>query len=298
MDKEYLIKKWLNGTLTDAETQAFKNLEEAEHYQEIIDEAKRFKGDVNSKVKPLETFEKRLTVKKDNSFQWIKIASGIAAIFVLGLVLFTFLNKNDIHTVKTDSAQIELITLPNNSIVNLNHLSELEYDSSDWNLNRSLRLKGEAYFEVAKGNPFEVSTEFGKVSVLGTKFNVLSRDNIFKVTCYEGVVEVVHQDGKIKLYEGSEFSLRSGKVRTSDVVVAEPYWLRDMSVFKNTSLNKVIEELEKQYNVSVTNNTNLNLIFTGAFEHNNLENALKAISQPLKLTYSIINEKKVIIRNE
>ena len=69
----------------------------------------------------------------------------------------------------------------------LNELSQLEYNASKWDENRSLELKGEAFFDVEKGKRFDVTTEFGNVSVLGTEFNVLSRDSIFKVSCYEGL---------------------------------------------------------------------------------------------------------------
>ena len=44
--------------------------------------------------------------------------------------------------------------------------------------------------------------------------------------------------------------------------------------------------------------SDLNIKFTGAFEHNNLENALKSVSNPLNLTYTILNTNEVIIRNE
>ena len=70
-----------------------------------------------------------------------------------------------------------------------------------------------------------------------------------------------------------------------------------MSVFENASFKDVVEELEKQYNVKVDYPLNLNVKFTGAFEHNNLENALKSISNPLHLTYTIQNTNEVIIRN-
>ena len=44
MDKEYLIKKWLNNDLSETEAKAFNALEDADLYKEIIEEAQRFNG--------------------------------------------------------------------------------------------------------------------------------------------------------------------------------------------------------------------------------------------------------------
>jgi transmembrane sensor len=62
-------------------------------------------------------------------------------------------------------------------------------------------------------------------------------------------------------------------------------------------LKDVLAEFEKQYNINVTDASNNTLKFTGAFEHDNIENALKSITQPLNLTYTIENNQKVIISN-
>ena len=228
----------------------------------------------------------------------MKLASRFAAVFVVGLALFFFLNKDNTNTISTDLAQKETITLPDNSRVELNELSQLDYNSSNWKNERTLNLKGEAFFDVEKGKRFDVTTTLGKVSVLGTEFNVLSKDSIFKVTCYEGLVEVRYNDKVIQLPAGSEFILDSGKAQKSNVAIAEPYWLKKMSVFKDAPIKAVLLELENQYNISVTDSIITDdLRFTGAFEHNNLNSALKSISQPLGLTYSIINNEKVTIRN-
>lgn len=297
MDKEQLIIKWLNNDLSETELEAFNALEDAELYKEIIAEAQRFDGSINAKVDSFETLDQKLISKGSNSINWIKVVSSIAAIFIVGLALFTLVNSGDINSFKTDLAKNELITLPDNSTVNLNELSELEYNNSQWNENRSLDLSGEAFFDVEKGERFDVNTSFGTVSVLGTEFNVLSRDSIFKVSCYEGLVQVAFNDEKIKLPAGTEFVLTSGKGTTSKIAIAEPYWLKSMSVFENASFKDVIQELENQYNIEVQYPSDLNIQFTGAFEHDSLQNALKSILKPLNLTYITDNNNKVIIKN-
>ena len=297
MDKEQLIKKWLNNDLSETESKAFNALKDANLFKEIIEEAQRFSGNTHANVESFDALDKILVSKKTTSTNWMTIVSSLAAILVVGFALFTVINTDQINSFKTDLAQNETITLPDNSIVNLNELSELEYVSSNWDKNRSLTLKGEAFFDVEKGKRFDVNTAFGKVSVLGTEFNVLSRDRIFKVSCYEGLVQVTHNNKDIKLPAGTEFILSSGKGSKTSIAVAEPYWLKNMSVFENASFEAVVEELEKQYNISIQYPSELNINFTGAFEHNNLENALKSISKPLNLTYTIQNTNEVIIKN-
>ncbi len=298
MDKEYLIKKWLDNDLSEKETEAFEALEEATLYIEIIDEAKRFDGVSRAKVAPFDTIEHRLEHKKSPSYNWSKMAMSIAAIFIAGIAVFSLLDKDKINTFDTDYAQNETITLPDNSIVKLNGLSQLEYNVSNWDEKRALELKGEAFFDVEKGKRFDVHTEFGNVSVLGTEFNVLSRDSVFKVSCYEGLVEVFYGSEKIKLPAGTEFVLKSGNAKKTDIVIAEPYWLKDMSVFKNASIDAVFKEIENQFGITILKAYDKKeFMFTGAFEHNILENALKSVTQPLNLEYEITSDKEVTIRH-
>ena len=300
MDKEYLVKKWLSDELSQAEETAFKAMDDAQLYEEIIEEAQRFSGNKHSKVISFEELDKRLTTRKTNSNNnWMKIATRIAAIFIVGFGIYSVLNLNDdIATFDTAYAQTETITLPDNSIVNLNELSHLEYNASKWNEKRTLELKGEAFFDVEKGERFDVITEFGNVSVLGTEFNVVSKDGKFKVSCYEGLVSVNYGQEEVKLPAGTEFVLDSGDGIKTDIAISEPNWLKNMSVFDNAPLNAVFSELEKQYSIKVNyifdNDTIIN--FTGAFEHNNLENALKSVTQALNLTYTI-NSEEVEIKN-
>lgn len=298
MDKEQLVIKWLSNDLTKEESKAFNALEEAELYKEIIEEAQRFNGNTHAKVDSFDVLDEKLVSKSNNSIHWLKVVSRIAAVFIVGFALFTFLNKDQIGSFQTTLAQKKVIILPDNSIVNLNELSELQYNNSKWDTNRSLDLIGEAFFDVEKGKQFDVNTPFGTVSVLGTEFNVMSRDSIFKVSCYEGLVQVAFDDENVKLPAGTEFILSSGKGSKSKITIAEPHWLKNMSVFENASFEDVIIELEKQYNIVVQFPSDLNNKFTGAFEHDNLEYALKSIAKPFNLTYEIDTNEVIITNGE
>lgn len=56
-------------------------------------------------------------------------------------------------------------------------------------------------------------------------------------------------------------------------------------------------ELERQYNVKVKYTLNSNRFFTGVFVHDNLENALLSITQPMNLTFEM-NDSNLIVIHE
>lgn len=297
MEKEYLLKKWLDNDLSESETMAFNAMEGSELYKEIIEEAQRFNGTAQEKVTDFELLKSKLKDKEKKPVRWMNVAIRIAAVFILGIGLYTYLDRDQINTFATISGQKQSVTLPDNSVVTLNESSELFYKASKWEDNRILNLKGEAYFDVEKGKRFDVITDQGNVSVLGTEFNVLSREGVFKVSCYEGLVQVAYKSSLVQVPAGTEFSLGSGNLFKSDVLLSQPTWLNNMSVFENAAFKNVILELEHQYQVKIQFPKDTNLSFTGAFEHNDLENALRSVTQPLDMTYIILNDKEIMIRN-
>ena len=297
MEKEYLLKKWLNNDLSESEAMAFQAMEGSELYKEIIEEAQRFNGTTQEKVDDFELLKSKLKDKEKKPVRWMNVAARIAAVFILGIGIFTYLDRDQINNFATISGQKQSITLPDNSIVTLNESSELLYKASQWEDKRILNLKGEAYFDVEKGKRFDVITDEGTVSVLGTEFNVLSREGVFKVSCYEGLVQVAYNSSLVQVPAGTEFTLGSGNLLKSDVLLSQPIWLNNMSVFENAAFKNVILELENQYQVKIQFPKDTNRIFTGAFEHDDLENALRSITQPLDMTYIILNDKEIMISN-
>lgn len=296
MDKNYLIKKWLDNDLNSEEQKAFDALEDKQFFDEIIEEGQRFKGQNTSKVSTFENLEKELKQKPEPTFNWTKTLVRIAAVFVIGFGLYSLFNKDQQSTFKTQLAQTEQVTLPDNSMVTLNELSQLEFNNN-WDEERSVELKGEAYFKVAKGKRFDVKTTSGTVSVLGTQFNVIARDSIFSVICYEGLVQVNYNNKITKLPAGKAYRIINGKPEAYDVAVIQPEWLSNMKVFKEARIGDVFASIESHYNVKIiAEDVDNSILFTGAFELDNLDNALKATTKSLNLTYEINVKNEVIIR--
>ncbi len=297
MDKNYLIEKWLHNDLTLEEQKAFDALEDNAFLKEIIQEGQRFKGQNPSKVTAFENLEKEIVDEPKSTTSWTNIFLKVAAVFVIGFGLYFLLDKDQHSTFETQLAQTEQITLPDNSMVTLNELSQLDFDD-DWTKERTVKLKGEAYFKVAKGKRFDVKTEFGTVSVLGTQFNVKAQDSIFSIICYEGLVQVNYNNKTTKLPAGKAYRVINGKPEAFNVAVIQPEWLQNMKVFKEASIKDVFVAIEKYYAVKVvTDSIDNTILFTGAFELDNLENALKATTKSLNLTYEINSKNEVVIKN-
>ncbi len=288
MDKEYILKKWLAGELTDEELATFKKSEDFELNAKIIEGAKKFKASQFSTVRSYDEFKNGLKNKKSplirlNSY---KTALRIAALFVISLgIYFAFLASN-VTTVQTVASQKTTFELPDASSVVLNANSTAKYNKKKWADKREISLDGEAFFKVAKGATFDVITTNGTISVLGTQFNVKNRADYFQVTCFEGIVSVKSHREYFQLTQGKTIRIIDGTVVTDTIGYKKPRWIDNKSSFKSVPLYEVLNEFERQYNVTITTqNIDTKRLFTGGFVHDNIDQALTTITVPFDLTF-------------
>ncbi len=228
MKKELLIQKWLDDELSDAELTAFKALPEYTSYTKLSEKAKLFEDtsyDVESEYSNLNAIikERRLETPV-KTLNWIKPLMRVAAIFLVGLAIYYAPIYGDTTTVQTMASNQTTIDLPDNSSVKLNAASSLQFKKRKWESNREVNLVGEAYFEVAKGSQFDVNTWLGKISVLGTQFNVKQRANYFEVTCYEGLVSLKYKGKEINLPAGKSFKVVGNEVFEVETKDSLPSW--------------------------------------------------------------------------
>jgi ferric-dicitrate binding protein FerR (iron transport regulator) len=301
MDKDILISKWLKNELTDAEMQAFKQLDDYELNVSIIENAKYFKAPEISNIEDFNTFKEHYYAKKKpyKKLYGLNPFLKIAAVLIIGLgVYFTFFFNNTIQ-VQTLAGEKSTIELPDYSSVTLNAFSKIEYDKGQWSTKREIHLDGEAFFKVLKGSTFNVITTDGIVTVVGTQFNVKQRDHYFEVICYEGKVKVSSNGIERLLEIGDTYQLLEGNFLERKTVSTAPSWRENISIFEAIPLKEVLAELERQYNIEITyKNININRLFTGGFEHGNLGNALIAITKPMNLTYELSSSNLVILHGE
>jgi ferric-dicitrate binding protein FerR (iron transport regulator) len=287
MTRDELIKKWLDNDLNAAEQNAFKQLED---YHDIIrmDSAiKAFKAPEFPIANNYNNLKTKLRFGKDKSKTWFKPLLKVAAILAICFSVYYYTNSLDTK-INTQIAERTQVVLPDTSTVNLNANSTITFNKKNWKDNREIQLNGEAFFKVAKGQKFDVITDNGTVSVLGTQFNVKHRDNYFEVTCYEGLVAVTQNGKTLTLEPNNTFTLIDEKLITTEKEIAtQPTWLRGESSFNNVPLKHVIAELENQYNITISvDKSDTYRLFTGSFTHNNIDLALQSVTIPLNLSYS------------
>ena len=302
MQKELLIQKWLDGELNDAQLKTFKELPEYDSYMKLSEKATLFKDTSYNVGLEFEKFNTTIKKRKQSTktIQWIRPLLRVAAIFIIALAVYYSPIYGDTATVKTLASNTASIELPDKSNVKLNAASSLKYKKRNWKKNREVSLVGEAYFKVEKGSQFDVVTWLGKVSVLGTQFNVKQRVNYFEVICYEGLVSVSYKGKEIKLPAGKTFKLIDGAVVEGETNDSVPSWSeKNISSFKSVPYSEVVKEFERQYNIIVeTNNIDIEQLFTGSFINSDEELALKSITLPLQLKYNKTNNTTIVLTKE
>jgi len=291
------LARWIANELSEEELATFKKSEAYSDFKRINEVAQEFKApevDTNSALRKIKVKMKSATTKKVIKIKPFWYATAASVAILLGI--FTVLNITKTYT--TPYGKQLAINLPDGSKVQLNAGSTITHKRFFWTKNRALELNGEAYFEVEKGNSFSVNTPYGEVSVLGTKFNVKSRSQIFEVNCFEGAVRFDKKDSeqyKI-LYQNDRIILtKSEAIKEEKIQETTPNWMRDISIFKERPLQEVIEELSIQYDIRFeSKNIDLSRTFTGSFVHNNLEVALKTTLTPMEINYTISENQTII----
>jgi ferric-dicitrate binding protein FerR (iron transport regulator) len=297
MTSEDLIKRWLAGELSDSEKKEFESTEEFAKINKLMRAVNNFKApefDVDSEYKKLVQNKKSITL-----FERLTPMVKLAAILIVTLAVSYFL-YDQINTTSTEDGWIAEQTevyLPDSSFISLNKGSQVKFSNQKWYKERNVELKGEAFFRVKKGSQFNVKTQQGTVRVLGTEFGVKDRPKFYEVTCYSGKVKVLTEQNTVILYPNSVYRIVNNKEENLSVSGSkmEPDWLSGESSFKSVPLRFVINELERQYKVTIeTRNVDLDQLFTGGFSHENLEIALESITFPVNLNYQFKGDKILI----
>ena len=299
MKRDYLIKKWLDNELNANELEAFKKLEDYHDLIKLSENLQHFKASDFDSEKELNAVLHKIDTQNPRSINWYKPLLRIAAVFAIAFAVYYYTAGFE-TSVQTLAAQKTVIDLPDLSKVMLNAESSLTYNKTRWKRNRDVELNGEAYFKVAKGSTFNVLTDAGTVTVLGTEFNVKNRTDFFEVICFEGSVGVTYQDKSVTLKPGHSFLIIDGTIYAKDIDARiEPSWINDESYFKSLPYDEVLAELQRQYNITIiSEDVDQTQLFTGTFKHHNLELALKSVTLPLNLTYQFSNDTTIVLSRE
>lgn len=177
------------------------------------------------------------------------------------------------NTMSTPKGRQFLLLLPDGTKVWLNAASSITYPTAFIGKERTVKMTGEAYFEVAKNpqQPFKVNIhDTAEIEVLGTHFNVnaYANETGIKTTLLEGKVKVVNREPAIghaaaqqsaTLTPGQQARLSNNQLSVIDnpdidQVIA---WKEGIFNFEGASLREVMNQLERWYDIDVVYEKNI-----------------------------------------
>ncbi|MEX2592877.1 MAG: FecR domain-containing protein, partial [Anditalea sp.] len=190
------------------------------------------------------------------------------------------------------------LTLQDGSKVILNSGSSLRYIKNFEADQRELELIGEAYFEVAKDSlrPFKVRTGSITTKALGTSFNIKAYKNEeLDISLLTGLVEIdvkLDYPEKINLVPGEVLNINLEKQQFQKRGFEEEKlmaWTRKVIVFDRTPIAEITRVLENWYGVQIkfTNPPKKDLIVSGRFQDQTLENVLEGLSYSARFEFDI-----------
>lgn len=304
MKEDNKLAKWLEGAMDEQELRAFESLPEFETYRKIKD----FSAQLKAPETDIDTLYQNIAAKRNTAAPAAKIIRmqspwlvRIAAVLVVALCLTFFFYTNHTTTEIAENGKRTEFLLPDNSEVVLNAGSKAEYKSWNWNKERSVDLTGEAFFKVAKGKTFDVNTSLGKVTVVGTQFNVKARENRFDVTCFEGKVKVTYNNEEVLLTPGESISYEDGEtIDTPETIDQQPGWTTTNKLaFHKERAENVIKELERQYNVKIELKGKLiNTFSSSSVPTNDLDSALDIFATAYQLKVEKTGKDRIILTME
>ncbi|WP_343306902.1 FecR domain-containing protein [Chitinophaga niabensis] len=208
----------------------------------------------------------------------------------------------------TGKGETRHIRLPDGSEVTLNASSALKVPESFLSEERSVFLKGEAFFSVSKSEklPFSVLSEDSVlVKVLGTSFNInaYSSNIETKVAVLTGKVAISKADQQLGLFSAGQQLIYNKDSRLFSRTNEEnaDAWLKGTVAFRGNTLNEVVETLSRVYNKEIALKPGVNgeLQFTGNFEKElGIDNILKMVCALHSLEYTYKNNQIVISRKQ
>ena len=200
---------------------------------------------------------RNVTVDKyKNFYNWTAVA---CAIFILGIGVYSLMpqTKIEIASTKTFNKDIRLLNLPDGTRVWLNENTEIEYPKEFTGKERTITLKGEAFFEVKRdpSHPFVISSGPIKTTVLGTSFNIKAYDHHEpEVNVRTGKVKVQTEQNTVFLLRGDKavYGAGTSMVFKEKTTVLEPKWKKVLMYVDDLTLEEVITKLQTDHHFEVT----------------------------------------------
>ena len=222
---------------------------------------------------------------------FILLAAGAAVYFLLP----TSPTKEGWIT-KNSKEEIFKLPLPEGTSIVLNKNSKLSYPKEFKGSTRTVKLSGEAFFDVVHNPDQPFIVDYGEVSVkvLGTSFNVSELKSSFavetqvirgKVMMYDKNNSIIIEAGWTGIYDRVSKKLSRRKTESENNVGYATHTF----TFEDTSLKQVTDNLSNSFGVSfVFENEKLkDCRLTSSYNNKSLTFILDIITETLNLKYTV-----------
>jgi transmembrane sensor len=242
-------------------------------------------------LRPIQASRARIWV----SSMAVKIAAGVFAIAALGIGAALYIFQPQEKTYATAIGRYEIVALKDGSKIELNTDTVVR---ADVNANRRMAVvdKGEAYFQIThdENNPFIVTANGHRITVLGTKFSVRADADRTEVALFEGRVwfgaGIGHSPAQATLLTPGDVAIATTHAIsvTKETVLnlsRELGWRRGHLIFGNTTLADAAAEFNR-YNLQkivIADSKTAQLRVGGTFQANHVEDFTHLVQAVLGL---------------
>ncbi|WP_257957417.1 FecR family protein [Parapedobacter tibetensis] len=312
-----LFKKMLHGECTEAEAaRIISYLQQADTDEDIsgVEEVMQMIAEQQrmDSVSADRIFERIVAPEAENkrrsflrSTSLFRLAAAVALFITAAVVGYVawYEPKTIIQTVY---GQLDTVLLDDGTQVVLNANTEIRVNDDFLDKDRrEVWLHGEAFFSVVpmSDKPFIVHTKQGMdITVLGTAFNVNTREDEARVVLSSGSVRAAYNASRQLIEPGETVYIAPGSDRMQKSAADTLYyasWRYKLLAFRNEPLWHVANTIKDRYgyDISFADPGLENLRFTGSVPADNLSLGLHMIA----LTFELDVEQKgntIAIRNE
>ncbi len=291
-DGQHQLQSLLTAELSDLQP-LLLNSAEQQTAQQLFNRIQ-----ANKKTGPKAVWTRHSTGWTGQRLTWL--AAATVSLLLLATGSWWFYQRTTTSpwlTLHTPYGQTRRVVLPDQSIVTLNGNTSIRY-AKQWQteLPREIWVEGEAFFEVVhtrNHQPFRVHLpERMNVEVLGTRFNVYTRQSATRVVLNEGRIQMRVADNP-----GNQLEMKPGEMFFADTKTrifykkpvdaqAQSSWRTDKLVFDGTTLAEIAGLLEDTYGLEVDiRNQKLNgQKFSGTIPSKDAATILRGLSGLFDLT--------------
>lgn len=211
------------------------------------------------------------------------VLAAAASILIAAFIgIYYYSMQPQVIASSTDS--IQTVALDDGSMVTLRPHSTV-YSLNQNENELSYKIEGEAYFEVTKNaeRTFSVKAGNGKVSVLGTKFNLSSWGGQVQVFLEEGSIsfENTETNRSVTLKPGESAEIDTGEAISTNISDISEFtdWMNRELIFNNKTARYIFDEMEQQFSITISAPDSIqNTELSGQLSLENRDQSLKDLS--------------------